>query len=419
LAKDAELRRHYLGVLGVQEVVEPVIDNEDRPLYEKIFPFFQNDAKRAIEMIKAGVRANSSAVFDYLLGYLQLQEGHADEAIRHFEQAIQKHPRFLRAQRGLSITLMQQQKWTEAIPHLLQVITLGGADGQSYGLLAYARLNEEAYSAALAAYRQARMFEPYDIQYKRGEVQCLLKVGAYAEARQNLEEMLGETPYDASLWMLQCNALLALGQSERALQNLQTLHDMGLATHESLVLLGNLYFNAGRVTIACDRYMEAEKMESFQEYGVIVQGIKMLMRMGEMDLAERLMVSMEQHKSVDQQPQVLTDLKYAKILLAFHRGEEKMSELENFVASNPLHGEAILTLAKKYRTLERNDEARFYLNLAEKLPEVKVEAWMELSRLALAARDNKEALRYLYKAEQSNPSETLRRYIDEVKALGR
>ena len=54
---------------------------------------------------------------------------------------------------------IQRTDYQAAIEPFLKVIELGGSDAQSYGLLAYAYLNQEKYESSLSAYRMARMFD--------------------------------------------------------------------------------------------------------------------------------------------------------------------------------------------------------------------------------------------------------------------
>ena len=134
--------------------------SQDRPLYEAIEPFWQSNPARAIELARKGLTQQSNAAFDFLLGSLYYTQNDYRNAATYLQSALQKFPDFRRAHRNLALIHIQQERYDPAIRHLLRVIELGGGDGQSYSMLAYAYLNTEHYQSALSAYQLARMFLP-------------------------------------------------------------------------------------------------------------------------------------------------------------------------------------------------------------------------------------------------------------------
>src|SRR5690606_2516228 len=132
-------------------------------------PFLREDPRRAITEVERALGSSENPAFRFLLGNLHYEIGEFDRSESELKRAIEAFPDFRRAHRTLGLIHIQNQAFPAAIESWLKVITLGGGDAQSYGLLGYAYLAEKKYRSALSAYRMARMFKPDSIDFRRGE----------------------------------------------------------------------------------------------------------------------------------------------------------------------------------------------------------------------------------------------------------
>ena len=211
-------RRRFMALSGVHEPIEPKLTPEDRPLQNSILPWIKEKPKKAIELIEAKLGPTTNPAFLNILGNLYYQIGDYKNSEHYMLKALEQFPSLRRSWRTLALGYVQINALQKAVQPLLKVIQLGGGDAQSYGLLAYAYLNAEKYESALAAYRMARMFDPDSFDFRRGQAICLLQTHQLQSAIAQFDELILESPKEASFWMAQANAFISANQKIRPSQ---------------------------------------------------------------------------------------------------------------------------------------------------------------------------------------------------------
>ena len=206
------------------------------------------------ELIEKELSPDTNPAFLNILGNLYYQTSDYPSTEIYMLRALKKFPSLRRSWRTLALSYVQRGMMDQAIDPLIKVIELGGGDAQSYGLLAYAHLNEAHYESALSAYRMARMFDPNSFDFKRGQAMCLIKTEQLRSAIALFDELIVEKPEESTFWVAQANAFLSSEQTVKAIANLQMLSDAGTSTWESQRMLGDLYLNEDLSKLALDSY---------------------------------------------------------------------------------------------------------------------------------------------------------------------
>ncbi|HBR93791.1 MAG TPA: hypothetical protein DEA90_06465 [Opitutae bacterium] len=412
----AEFRERFLGNYGMLSELEPSVSVQDKPLFVRVEPFLRNNPQQAIQVLESALNNESSPAFRFLLGSLYYQTSRYGQAEQNLRMAVKAFPSFRRAYRTLGLIYVQNNRYPEAITAWLKVISLGGGDAQSYGLLGYAYLTEGKYQSALSAYQMARMFKPDSVDFRRGEAQSLLETGQYRQAAALFEELIAEQPTVPDTWLLQANTFLQLERYDEAIANLEVVHSMGAGSRDSRFLLGNLYLRAENYRPALQAYQaglsqpgELNVTSALKPLDYLIgRGLIAESRVYLQDLQQRLPATL----TPEQQDQLA--LAEAQIERRSDDSAAAMAVLKPLVERNPLQGEALLLIAELELEAEHYEEAVFYLQRAQSLPEHKVDALVALGRLEVARDDFAAALKHLRAAQEIEARTGVARYIRSI-----
>jgi tetratricopeptide (TPR) repeat protein len=416
-APDFEAR--FLGSYGIRSAIEPEISPADRPLYTRVAPFIRDNPERAVQEVRDGMTEESSPAFDFLLGNLLFQLNRYDEAQRALEEAIRRFPDFRRAYRTLGFIQILSEDYAASIKSWLKVISLGGGDAQSYGMLAYAYLTLEKYQSALSAYEKARIFNAESLDFRRGQAQCLFALGRNAEAAALFNELIADHPEITDFWLLQANVYLGQQRFGDAIANLEVLHDQGRADRSALELLANLHLQSGNHQLALRTYQNALSRHGFDTMESALRPLDYLVRRGLFPEAASYLETLEQTLPDSLDDGASVRLSIARAGLTMERGElaRAIADLEPIVTENPLNGDALLMIAGAHRRQQTYEEAAFYYERAYSLPDYRYDALVGLGRLRVDEGDFKAALDSLREAAAMQSSPSLTRYIEAIEGI--
>src|SRR5690625_423815 len=406
----------FLGTYGVNSAIEPAIGSQDRPLYERVAPFLREDPQRAIDEVKRELGRNSNPAFRYLLGNLYYQTEEVGEAEKYLKEAIEEFPDFRRAHRTLGLIYVQEERFEEAVETWLKVITLGGGDAQSYGLLGYSYLALDQFESALTAYRNARMFRPDSVDFRRGQAHSLLQMGEWRQAVALFDELIAENPELPELWFSQANALMHLERYGEAITNLELVQSLGKMTAASQFLLGDLYLREGNYRLAVVQYRRAISESDSWNVAQALRPLQYLFGHGLIEEARSYLDELRPLLPENLEPKEEQQLVMAEARLARAAGEVEVARerLEELTTADPLHGPGLLLLGEIYQ--EENDfgQAEFYFTRALSVPDSQVDARIALGRLEVNRGDFEAALKHLRAAYELDPRPTLSRYIESI-----
>ena len=416
-----DFTRRLIGSYGFASDVEPRMSPEEQSTYrEKLVPVLRDDPKKAIGLLEGLIKPSASAVFDFTLGNIYFQTEDFTNAVKHFESALAKFPDYRRAQKNLAFALVRDGKFKEAIPPLTRTVSLGGADGKVYGLLGFAFLNEGRFASAEAAYGQALVFEPDNLDLKLGAVKCAVATANYDHALALLDELLIQNPEKENLWALQANIFIQKELPAKAVISLEMLRRLGKAAPLNLYLLGDLHMSLESRDLALVAYLEAIEKDGGQNPGKALRAAQILTGRGAWEEARKLFA---QIRGSSHQLAAADELKLlkleSKVAMATGGGTAAITVLEQLVERNPLDGEALLLAGEYYAKNNQPEKAEFRYDTASKLPGFEAESFVKHAQLMVQSKKYALAAELLHKAQKAKPRENVQRYLEKVEQLAR
>lgn len=416
---DPEWQKRFLGSYGFLSGAEPQIKETERAVLVEVIELMKVNAPAAAAMLEQQIGGESSAALDFILANLHFQAGKLDSATRSYERALEKFPDFRRAHKNLGLLLVQKGDLDAALGHLTAAVELGDRDGRNFGLIGYVYVNQEKYLAAESAYRSAILQDPDTRDWKLGLARSLLAMERYPEAVALFDGLLAENPDDSAAWLLQANAFVGLEQPLRAAVNLETVRMMGAAQTSSLVLLGDIYMNAGMTELARSAYLEViEKDAESVQFATALRAADLLVRTRAFSDAQAIIDRAQKRYAdeltADQELQLLT--LEAKVARAQGREEQAAKLLESIVERDGTRGDALIELASYEASQGNREKALLLLERAEKLADFEYAALLEHAQLMVAARDYGEAAQLLRKALQIRDEPRVARFLGRVEA---
>lgn len=411
-------KARFLANYGVHSDIEPKLAQADRPLREAILPLLRSNPKKAIELIQRSESAKANPAFLNVLGNLYYQLGDYAQAESALKASLSKFPSFRRSWRTLGLVYIQRADYQAAIEPFLKVIELGGSDAQSYGLLAYAYLNQEKYESSLSAYRMARMFRPDSVDFRRGQAECLMRTHQEKAAIALFDELLQEHPNDWTLWIGQANAYLTIGQNHQAIANLQLVVDGGHEDDAISLLLGDLFLTEGLSKLALNRFLQWASTTSNPNSDILLKPLNSLLARIEFEAARNyLKVIKDNHSAKLNEPQQLM-LKTAEAQIELEQGDRTRAKalLDQIIERDPLNGRAFLLLGDFYLGEAAFEEAEFHFERAQSIDATEIEGLIGLGRLEVQRRRLPEAVTYLRAALSKDPRPNLKTYLEAVEA---
>lgn len=238
---DPGFRRSFVGGYGISPDVEPRISQDDLALLELVRQLMPDDLASAEALLRDTIRPEACAVFDLTLGGIQFQQEKLEPALENYRTAVSKFPNFRRAYRSIGLICTRRNQYDDAIAAFNKMIELGSADAYSYGLLGFCHSQKQDFQPAEAAYRNALLLQPENVEWRLGLTRSVFKQGKYEDAASLLDVLVSAFPDKADFWLLQAHTYLGLKEPMKAAVNLEALDSIGKASADSLFTLGDIY----------------------------------------------------------------------------------------------------------------------------------------------------------------------------------
>jgi tetratricopeptide (TPR) repeat protein len=419
---DPDFQRRLVGSYGFASDSEPRMQPEEQVVYrEKVIPALTNsDPKKVVTVLQVLAKPGASAVFDFTLGNIYFQNEDLTNAIKCFETALAKFPDYRRAQKNLAFALVRDGKYDAAIKPLTRTVSLGGGDAKVFGLLGFAYMNQGRYASAEAAYEEAVIFDPENLDFRLGLIKCAVSTGNYDHALALLEELLKQYPERDNLWSLQANIYIQKEQPAKAATSLEILRRLGKPTSQNLYLLGDLYMSQEARDLALSAYLEAIEKDNGQNPAKALRAAQILVSRGASDEARQLFTKIRGagSKLADADDLKLLKLE-SKVAMSTGAGEEAIKVLEQIIQRNPLDGEALLLAGDYYSKNDQKEKAEFRYDTASKLQGFEADAFVKHAQLFVQGRKYAQALELLHKAQKAKPRDNVQRYLEKVEQLAR
>ena len=394
---------------------EPVVSEAEAGLLREVSELATTDRPAAIEKLRAGLNEDSSAALDFTLGVLSSQENNLAEAEQAYTAATRKFPIFARAWEKLGRVRLMRDRPREAAAAFRKALGHGKRSADLWKLLGYSYLLSERPLAAESAYGQALALAPDDREIMLGLAKALLGSGRAGQALPLLKELCALDPLKDEFWLLQANACLAMDDQEGALEMLECAHRLGIIRADSLMTLGDLYYNKNLLDPAIRRYdlafakgdVSAERM---------LRCAEALFYIGRSEEASR-------HLS-QAQARALAEPEKAHLLAG--RIAESRSDLaaarkafEAALVADPLNGDALIALGKLHWNAKEYERAVLVLERASRVRGVEANALLLLAQIKVELDRFNEAVEHLEAAQELEPSARVGRYLEQVRDLSR
>lgn len=428
--------KEYLGSFAINSEVEPKIGRAEQVLFDDITDMIDdNRTNEVIEELKEEFdEIDSNPAIDFTLANFLVQEGNMTESIKYYISAIRKFPDFLRARKNLGLIYVQDGNFSEALPHLVKCVELGGAGGDLYGLIGYCYLNGELYGSALDAYRMALLFEPDSKDWRLGKAQCLISLEKYDDAIAMLTELIQMDQSKKDFWLFQANAYLASEKSAEAAANLYLVDLMEKADANSKLLLGDIYVTLELPHLAVPQYLEVLQSDETLSVTKALRIVEVLARSTNWQAASEVAPKIREKYAEKFSPLEANkfDSLRAEILFALDRKEEAVKALEELAQRDPLNGRVLLLLAGHYSTnfrenLDNNQskadefaaKAIFLYERAANLEDtsVKASALMRHGQILVRQKKYTDAVKFLDRSHALKPRDSLEKYLEQVRRL--
>ena len=175
---------------------------------------------------------------------------------------------------------------------------------------------------------------------------------------------------------------------------------MGKAQTSSLVLLGDIYMNAGMFDLAKGAYLSViESDQGATRFDTAYRAADLLVRTQAHAQAEEILGSIQQRYTKlgqDDELKVLT--LQAKAARAQGRKKEAAELLESIVERDGTRGDALIELASYHRSQGNSEKALLLIERAEKIEEFEYKALLEHAQFRVSDRDYAKAAELLRRA---------------------
>jgi tetratricopeptide (TPR) repeat protein len=415
--EDPVFQKSFVAGFGVNPEVEPRISQDDMALLELVRQLMPDELPAAEALLRGSIQEDSSAVLDLTLGGVQYQQERADEALGNYRRAAEKYPNFRRAYRSIGLICVRKGLIDDAITAFNRMIELGGADAYSYGLLGFCHSQKQDYQPAEAAYRNALLLQPANVEWRLGLTRSVFKQGKFEDAASLLDVLIQTFPEKSDFWLLQAHTYLGMKQPQKAAVNLEALDSIGKSSADSLYTLGDIYIAESLPDLALHAYVRALAKDPSQPPARIIRSAEGLAGRGAADQARTLVARVKESAGAtmsDGDRRKLLKLE-ARLSMAGGAGDEATARvLEEVIELDPLDGEALMLLGQYHNKGGRPDQAILFFERAARIDSFAANAKVKMAQVYVAQSRFADALPLLRDAQALRPREDVARYIEQV-----
>ncbi|MCF7974948.1 MAG: tetratricopeptide repeat protein [Phycisphaerae bacterium] len=417
LWQSPDFQRRFTESYVAETEIEPTVTQSEREAMLKVLDLMAKDQMaKAKTLLEKNTNEAASAVFDFTLANLYLQQNDPNLAMKGYERAVVKHPKFRRAWNNLGLIYVQQTEYQKAIRALTRVIETGGGNALTYGMLGFSYLSLGDLMPAESAFRMAILLDPETLDWKMKLLYTQFKQGRYAEVASFCDRMIEEMPTRGDLWLLQANAYIGLNEPLKAAVNYEMLDSLGASTLDSLNMLADIYVNQALFDTAVETYIRALEVKPFRNSDRAVRAAKVLCARGALPQAKQLIAQIETlHGNLlgTLNRKDLLRLR-ARIAASESADGEEIKVLEEIVTLDPLDGEALILLGRHCGRTGDPEKAVFYYERAASLEKYEADAKVRHAQLLVSQGKYAEAIGLLKRAQDLKPRDDVQKYLEQV-----
>ena len=200
---------------------------------------------------------SNNAIAHISLGNALTQKGSLDEAITHYQKALQIKPDYTVAYNNLGNALSQKGNVDEAIAHFQKALQIKPDYAEAHNNLGNALLKKGSLDEAIAHYQRALQIKPDDAEAHNNLGSALLKKGEVDEAIVHFQKALQIEPDNAEACYNLGNALFQHGEVDEAIVHFQEALQIEPDNAKAHINLGNALLQKGEADEAITHYQKA------------------------------------------------------------------------------------------------------------------------------------------------------------------
>jgi tetratricopeptide (TPR) repeat protein len=193
----------------------------------------------------------------YNLGNALLQNGKIDEAISHYQQALEIKPNYAVAHNNLGNTLLREGNVDEAILHFQKALEINPYDAIAHYNLGYALQQKGKTDEAIAQFQQALEINPNNAAAHYNLGNALLQTGQVDAAIAHFQQAIQVNPDDADAYNNLGSALLQKGSVDEAITQCQLALKINPGIAQAHNNLGSALLQKGKVDEAITQFQQA------------------------------------------------------------------------------------------------------------------------------------------------------------------
>jgi len=210
---------------------------------------------------------------------------------------------------------------------------------------------------------------------------------------------------------------VALENTEAAIRAIETARRLDASPPPLLMLLGDLYLDAGRATEAVARYEEA-RGKGGVEPARFLRAVEGLVQLGEAEEADRLLMATVITLAAEDAAARQTVARLnAEIDVLQGKAEQAVTRYRELAATDPLDGRVLLRLGDLLRETGNAAEAELTYERAGRVSGFEAESLVRRARMEVEARRYAEASELLEAAQRLDPQPSVARYLEQIRRL--
>jgi len=351
---------------------------------EQAIPHFQ----KALEIQPEYPEAHNN------LGKALAEEGKADQAIPHFKKALELKPGFVEARNNLGVALFQNGQTDEAIAHYQKAIENEPGVAELHYDLGNALLQKGEVNEALESYQRALEINPKyaDAHYNLGL--ALIQRGDVDGAIASYQKAIEDDPYYADAQNNLGTALIQKGELDEAILHFRRATEIKPGLAEAHYNLGSALLQKNQVDEAIESYQKA--IEIKPEYPQARNKLKIaLAQKGQIDPG-----AIRDQKTADP-----AEIQYNLGNGFLQKGEmnEAIASYEKALAINPKYAEAETNLGTAHVQKGEIDRAIDHYKKALAINPNFAEAHYDLANVFLQKGEEGEAIAHFQRVLELQP----------------
>lgn len=417
-----EFRRRFALSYLSETDIEPSLTADEREEMMSIMGLIQKERfLEAAQILGEDIDKDASAVFDFTLANIRFQQDELDLAVKSYEKAIAKFPKFRRAWENLAQIYYRRGDYDSAVDALSHVIEYGGASGVVYGLLgvSHSRLGDDI--SAESAFRLATMLDPHNKNWRMGLAESFFGQKRYADAASLFGSLIKDDPDNARMWLAQGEAYARMGLAMKAAENFEIVDHLGGSSADSLQNLGDIYSNEKLYDLAVSAYLRAIAKKPTLKLGRILRAARFLVANAALEETNELLEGIDARlgsKIEEGDKKEILKIR-ARLAVARGEGEEEAAILAKVVELDPLDGDALILLGRYHSRKGDHEKAAFEFERAANIEGFEARAKLAYARMLVGRRMYAKALSLLERVQDLEPRDAIGKFLEQVKSRAR